>query len=360
MRPIKYEIVGNFHLHTNRSDGAGDHAEVAWAAAEAGLDAIIYTDHNVWTPGQEGWYTHPPTGRQVLLLMGEEVHDEERLPPANHYLCFGAGRDMCEYAAQPQALIDAVRQQGGVGIIAHPIERAAPLFDQSEFPWVDWDVAGFTGIELWNTMSEFKAYLSSKPAAIAAAYFPGIFIRGPFSETLALWNDLLRGGQKVVAIGGSDAHARVYRMGPLRRRIFPYTYLFRGVNTHLLLETPLSRDFPSARAQVLDALRAGHAFVAYGLAGSARGFRFTGVGQQGNASMGDEISLNSGRITLSARSPLSASLRLLKDGREVTRVRGNELAYETQEPGVYRVEAYRRYRLKLRGWVFSNPIYVRS
>jgi hypothetical protein len=76
--------------------------------------------------------------------------------------------------------------------------------------------------------------------------------------------------------------------------------------------------------------------------------------------MGDEISLNSGRITLRATSPLPASLRLLKDGREVTRVRGKELAYETQEPGVYRVEAYRRYRLKLRAWIFSNPIYVRD
>jgi hypothetical protein len=209
-------------------------------------------------------------------------------------------------------------------------------------------------------MSEFKAYLSSKPAAIAAAYFPGLFIGGPFRETLLLWDVLLSGGQKVVAIGGSDAHALVYHMGPLRRRIFPYTYLFRGVSTHLLLEAPLSRDLPSARAQVLDALRAGHGCVAYDLAGSARGFRFTGIGQQGNASMGDEISLKGGRIMLCVTSPLPASLRLLKDGREIAQARGRELIYETEEPGVYRVEAYRRYRLKLRGWVFSNPIYVRD
>jgi hypothetical protein len=31
----------------------------------------------------------------------------------------------------------------------------------------------------------------------------------------------------------------------------------------------------------------------------------------------------------------------------------------TAEPGVYRIEAYRRYLSKRRGWIYSNPIYVR-
>ncbi|MHB1120566.1 MAG: hypothetical protein ACYC11_10945, partial [Bellilinea sp.] len=35
-------------------------------------------------------------------------------------------------------------------------------------------------------------------------------------------------------------------------------------------------------------------------------------------------------------------------------------AYITKEPGVYRVESYIRYLGKLRGWIFSNPIYLRS
>ena len=32
----------------------------------------------------------------------------------------------------------------------------------------------------------------------------------------------------------------------------------------------------------------------------------------------------------------------------------------TTEAGVYRVEVYRRYLGKRRGWIYSNPIYVRS
>ena len=354
-----FEIVGNFHLHTHYSDGAGDHQQVAMAAAQAGLDVIVYTDHNLWVAGQEGWYTDPKTGRRVLLLMGEEVHDPWRFPQVNHYLCLGVDREVRQHAAQPQALINVVNRCGGVGFIAHPIELAAPLYDEPEIPWVDWNVTGFTGIELWNYMSEFKALLSSRLVAVLAAFFPSLYIAGPFRQTLELWDRLLQNGQKVVAIGCADAHANVYSLGPLRRTVFPYRHLFAAVNTHLLLEAPLSPDLPTAKTQVLNALRSGHAFIGYDRAGASRGFRFTATNHAETAWMGDDIRLD-GPITLHATGPLPATWRLLKDGREVIRVQGRELRYETEEPGVYRVEAYRRYRLKPRGWIFSNPIYVRG
>jgi hypothetical protein len=357
--PIHYEIIGNFHLHTDHSDGTASHRAVADIAAQAGLDVIISTDHNVWVPGLEGWYNHPVAGKRVLLLMGEEVHDEERSPQVNHYLCLGVDGEMRKYAARPQALIDAVSQRAGAGFIAHPKERAAPLFGEPELPWVDWDVGGFTGVELWNYMSEFKTYLTSKPAAIFAAFFPSLFISGPLPETLALWDSLLTDGRKTVAIGGADAHANVYSLGPIKRAVFPYDYLFRSVNTHLLLNAPLSPDFTLAKTQVLDALRAGHAYVAYDLAGKSRGFRFIATDGFQHASMGDQMQLKD-PITLEIASPLRADLRLLKDGCLVGRTYGQILTYETKEPGVFRVEAYRRFRFKRRGWVFTNPIYVRG
>ena len=127
--------------------------------------------------------------------------------------------------------------------------------------------------------------------------------------------------------------------------------------THLLLNSPLSTDLVSAKAQVLDALRAGHTFVAYDLAGDSRGFRFTATGGGERASMGDEIRLE-GPVALHVASPLQADLRLLRDGQEVARARGRELTFQAKQPGVYRVEAFRRFRFKRRGWVFTNPIYV--
>jgi predicted metal-dependent phosphoesterase TrpH len=119
MSDSKFEIVGNFHLHTHHSDGVGSHRQVAQAAAQAGLDVIVYTDHNVWVANKEGWYAHPETGQEVLMLMGEEVHDKTRSPQVNHYLCLGVDGELRKYAPQPQALIDAVDACDGVGFIAH-------------------------------------------------------------------------------------------------------------------------------------------------------------------------------------------------------------------------------------------------
>ncbi|HKJ28529.1 MAG TPA: PHP domain-containing protein, partial [Anaerolineales bacterium] len=91
-----HEITINLHMHTVYSDGFGTHKELAQAAVRAGLDAIIVTDHNIWVKGIEG-YHHEGEDR-VLVLVGEEVHDQARLPQKNHLLIFGADRELATYA----------------------------------------------------------------------------------------------------------------------------------------------------------------------------------------------------------------------------------------------------------------------
>ena len=50
-----HELTVNLHMHTTYSDGSGAHADLAQAAMQAGLDAIIVTDHNVWVDGPEDY-----------------------------------------------------------------------------------------------------------------------------------------------------------------------------------------------------------------------------------------------------------------------------------------------------------------
>ena len=71
-----FEVIGNFHMHTRYSDGEADHAEIAEAALRAGLDVVLVTDHNVWVDGPARYYAHD--GQRVLMLVGEEVHDQTR------------------------------------------------------------------------------------------------------------------------------------------------------------------------------------------------------------------------------------------------------------------------------------------
>ncbi len=352
-----HEIVFHPHVHTVYSDGHGTHADVLRAALRAGVDVVQFTDHNVRVEGVEGYYSEG--ARRVLALMGEEVHDRTAPPErwGNHLLAFGASMELAPYETDPQSLIDATRRGRGLAFLAHPHDPAAPTVGEAAFPWRAWHVRGYHGLEIWNAMSEFKGHLRTWAHALFyALQFHRVAI-APFAATLRLWDDLTRRGQRVVAIGGSDAHA-IPKLGG-RVRLFPYEAHFRAVNTHVLLERPLSGRLEDDRDAIYAALAAGHAFVANDLLGAARGFRFRAQGAGHTARMGDEIRLDGG-ITLQVRLPARARLRLLRDGQPVGLWPNAEvLAYPVREPGVYRVEAYRRAWGRWRGWIYSNPIYVR-
>jgi hypothetical protein len=348
-----HEYVGNPHVHTSYSDGQALHAEVAQAAAQAGLDFVIVTDHNVWVEGCEGYHG------KVLLLVGEEIHDVRRRPQVNHLLAYNAESELAPLASDPQELIDAVNQRGGLCYLAHPYEYRSPISpDLAAIPWVDWDVSGYTGLEIWNYMSEFKALLRNKLSAVYYAYFPGRGISGPFRATLRHWDQLLSEGKRVAAIGGADAHSNSYSLGPLHRVLFPYERLFRCVNTHILTERPLNGQLEHDKPLIYDALRAGHTWVGYDLPASTAGFRFHARSGAYLASMGDELT-RAGALKFEVQAPQSAHIHLLRNGQAVVKTRGRLLRHTTAEAGVYRVEVYRNYRLGRRGWIFSSPIYVK-
>lgn len=351
-----HEIIVNLHMHTPFSDGFGTHAEIAHAALRAEIGAVIVTDHNVWVDGPQGYYKNG--GRRVLLITGEEIHDQARDPQKNHLIVFGAGRELAPSAEDTQGLIDAVARAGGLSFIAHPFDPAAPAVGETDITWVDWHVNGYTGIEIWNGFSEFKSLLKSKLHAIFYAYNPRLVPHGPQTETLAKWDELLLEGRHVVAIGGSDAHALPARLGPLRRTLFPYEYHFRSINTHVLLRQPLNGDPDEDTASILEALRQGHAFVANDLPAPACGFRVSAHGKDGMVGMGDSLSGESG-VTFQIRLPLRSECLLLKDGKVIRTWENRETCtHITTEAGVYRVEVYIQFAGKRRGWIFSNPIYV--
>ncbi len=353
-----HELVVNLHMHTRYSDGFGSHADIAQAALEAGLDVVIVTDHNVLVNGFENY--HRLKGRKVLMLVGEEVHDQARLPQKSHLLVLGAGREMATHAADPQLLIDRVNQAGGLSFIAHPKDPALPLFHEDDISWEDWQVNGYTGLELWNGLSELKTHVKNWGDALFYGYFPRYLAHGPLPEVLERWDSLLATGRRVVAIGGSDAHALEIKAGPLRKVIYPYEFHFRSINTHILTPDPLSGDLVSDRRMIYTALQRGKCFVGYDLPASTRGFRFTAQGQNGVLRMGDEGVLK-GSVTLQVRLPLKTECRLIKDGHTLKIWDNLEVCtHITSEPGVYRVECYLHYLGKQRGWIFSNPIYLRD
>lgn len=344
-----YEYAGNLHVHTPYSDGEALHGQIAAAAQSAGLDFVVITDHNVWVDGCEGYYG------DVLLLIGEEIHDVRRQPQANHLLAYGAESELALHAPAPQGLIDEVERRGGFCYLAHPYERGNA--DLPPIPWLDWEVSGYTGLEVWNYMSEFKSLALNRLAAIYYAFFPAQGIRGPFPDTLRRWDELLAEGKHVAAIGSADAHGTEYSLGPLHRVLFPYEYLFRCVNTHVLTERPLSGSLEEDKALIYDGLRAGRSWVGYDLVAPTAGFRFQAHSGTNRALMGSQL-VRTGAVIFEVELPLPAEIRLIRSGQVVARASGRGLRHTTAEPGPYRVEVYRWHRFGRRGWVFSSPIYV--
>jgi len=352
-----HEIVINLHMHTVYSDGTGTHKDIAQAAIKAELDAVIVTDHNVLVQGVEGFYR---VGRsRLLLLVGQEVHDQDRDPQKNHLLVFNANRDLSTLADDPQSLINGVNEAGGLSFLAHPRDLANSAFNEPDISWEAWDVHSFTGLELWNGLSELKTVLHTKLNGVFYAFLPQFIAHHPMLETLQRWDDLVSSGRRVVAVGGSDAHAMHMHMGPLHRVIFPYDFHFRTVNTHVFIPEPLSGDVPTDKRMIYEALAQGRCFVGYDLPASTRGFTFKGRGLEQSVIMGEEIP-SKGGVTLQAHLPKPAEIRLLKDGKIIGIWKDSQAcAYSASEPGVYRVEAWRNYLGLKRGWIFSNPIYVR-
>lgn len=344
-------------MHTPYSDGGEFHPEIAAAALDAGLDFVVVTDHNIWVDGVERYYE--ADGRRVLLLVGEEVHDVRREPQVNHCLVIGAERGMAPHAPDPQGLIDAVRERGGYTFLAHPHDPAAPAIGEDEYPWRDWEIERFAGLELWNYMSSWKGTIRSWRDVLPAVFRPERGVVGPDEETLRRWDRLLAAGKRVAVTGGSDGHAFRQPLGPWQLIIFPYEQLFRTVNTHLLLDEPLTGDFERDKPRVLEAIGRGRGWVGYDLAAKTSGFRFSA--QSGNrGTMGDDIFLD-GQVALQVVLPTRGEMRLIHNGNAVAGVKHDlSLTYLTDRPGAYRVEAFIPFKGRRRGWIFSNPIYVRA
>jgi hypothetical protein len=351
------EYILNLHMHTLLSDGVGTYDDILRAALEAGVDAVLVTDHNVWMQGAERIF-QTEKGR-VFLLIGEEVHDQSRNPQKDHLLVFNARRELATFAFDPQKLIDEVNNNGGMSFLAHPMETDMPFFGEPDISWVDWQAVEYTGIELWNGLSEFKAVARTKAQAIFYAFFPERIPHGPPEALLKKWDELLISGKRVLAIGGSDAHDLIIHLGPFHREIFPYGFHFRVVNTHLLMEDELGDDLEASHSMIYAALKAGHCFVGNDLPHPTRGFRFTATSGESRAIMGDELVFRDEAnfmITL----PIKCDCRLLRNGEVIGRWQDQAMiSHKGTTTGIYRVECRIRYKGKSRGWIFSNPIFVR-
>ena len=347
-----FEYTGNVHIHTRYSDGSGDVARIVRDAKAVNLDFIILNDHDYMAKilhlEDEGYYDG------VLALMGLELGAR-----FHHYLAFGLREMVRGKGLGPQSVIDQVNQKGGFGFLAHPFEKGMRFRENSiAYTWNDLSVTGFTGICIWNFSSRWKERVKTPLHGLFFLLFKTWTLKGPSRKTLSFW-DKTCATRRVVAIGGSDAHGALFRLGPFHFTPLSYRDGLSSINIHVLLDSPLAKDVTKAGKQVYGAMKGGRLHLAHDRLASSRGFRFRYVSEEGQPiEMGEERLFRPG--TIFVETPQKGEIRLMRNGRFAAKRIGRRFSHAVKKPGVYRVEVHRRASFfGLRPWIFSNPIYLR-
>jgi hypothetical protein len=348
-------VRGAIHIHTRRSDGSGTIDQVAAAAARAGLQFVIVTDH-----GDGTRLPDPPVLRSnVLVIDAVEISTW-----GGHVVALGLPRAPYPLGGEARAVIEDIARLGGFSIIAHPVN------DKPAAQWVEW-TAPFDGMEWLNLDSEWRDERVSALARVVLTY--------PFrrSESLGLlldrsegamarWDALTR-RRRVIAVAAADAHARVgfnaeepYRRG-LSIPVPSYEALFRTFSIALPQVVLTGNAAPDAQA-VIEEIRAGRVFSSVDALAARPAFAFTATSGIHHASGGDVLPLDGPvGLRVAVQAPSAARIVLLENGAIVREETGSALEYEgAPRPAVYRVEV----RLPdgpgqpAVPWIVSNPIYV--
>lgn len=203
---MKKWYTGVVHSHTTRSDGNLTPAQLVKKAEEIGLDFIIITDHNQFCD-------EVPESDKVLVIPGAELTDDTW----GHTNIWGVKQPIdnftCESYADWERKIAMAREKGAFICMNHPKCSNCGWHWPLEPEKVDC-------VEVWNSPQHTDNMICT-----------------------AWWQDELRKGKKIPAVGGSDFH--------------------RDYVVTAKLDNPVSRVYAEncTQDEILNAIKAGHVTI---------------------------------------------------------------------------------------------------
>lgn len=244
---------GDFHLHSDRSDGKEEPAYVAAAGRRIGMDFLALTDHHKYEPSLEAIEKFKDVAADLRIYPGEEVH-----PPDNpvHIVNFGGSfgvnklfADDKETYLKEVAELQATMPDLPAGADAH---RAA----SSEWCFRKIDAAGGVGVFchpfwFWNSRYYISPALSDyllEHGSMTAVELIGGYYKWQLSNNLqTAWFFEHEASRRVPVVGASDAH------GCERELLFGWYYTIVFAETAALPD--LKRNIQARRSLAVEELK---------------------------------------------------------------------------------------------------------
>ena len=206
----KNPYKGEFHIHSNKSDGHEDPAFVAVSARSVGMDFIAVTDHRRYGSSLEAIERLKGFESDFLLLPGEEIH-----PPDNpvHMINFGGtcsisgmfdeqyqafiesseqcpplNAEMSKIYASCEWCFQKIAKSGGISILCHPY-------------WI-------TDENCYNIKTKLLDHLIDKRSFTALELLGGHETESNVLQ-VAYYNQKRAEGKKIPIVGVSDAHSTI-------------------------------------------------------------------------------------------------------------------------------------------------------
>src|SRR5690348_1476389 len=164
----------DLHLHTNLGDGTASPQRLLEVAKQRGLKFIAVTDHDHMEGCKRVQELIDQTGNGIEMVWGCEVTTRQ-----GHFLGLFMKRPV-KFLTHVEGAIDAIKEQGGLCIIPHPMGRLVPSLSLKKIEDLLNRDYPIDGIELYN------------PSPANAS------VRGRVRELNGQW--------RFSATGSSDAH----------------------------------------------------------------------------------------------------------------------------------------------------------
>jgi hypothetical protein len=389
------DIRAIFHAHAEDSEHTGGtRPEMIADAKKAGVKALFLSDHyrpprDFVTPERSGLVDG------ILLVPGSEWAG---------FLIHPVKSVMEQMKSPAEVLLKAVRADGGFAYLSHVEERQDHAMDQLDGMEIynrHYDaivdrkgfIQLFLNLTAEESLRDFQEKLRLFPDETFAfeVEYPKLYLNK--------WDrELLK--KRLTGVAANDCHHNMVmivkkvddtnvlvgtvvdkdeQMRKIPVGLAPgIKELVKGKKPGEVIASvdldPYQRSFASSSTHIFakeltdsalrDALKNGRAYVSHDWICDPAGFWIDILNDSNEKTgmIGDEISFAKAkpkkfRITL----PAAAWVRLVRNGEVVAEQRDqNEVEFQINQPGVYRVEVFQILDDEARGWIYANPIYIRD